>query len=702
MSEVGMRRRYRLGIDIGGTFTDLVLLDEAERRVEIGKLLTTPKDLSKGVLSIFEKMLQEKGINPRQIQSAIHGTTVATNAVIERKGAKTGLLTTRGFQDALEIGRELRYDLYDIYITMPEPLVPRHLRKEINERVDKDGHILTPLDPSEVQEVVGELINGGVKALAISFIHAYAHPQHEKQALERIQKVFPALPVSISSEVACEIREYERTSTTVANAYLQPLMESYLENIESGLRQDGYPGRLLIMLSNGGISSVETAKRFPVRLVESGPAAGALAATFFGKLIKEKNLISLDMGGTTAKACLIKKGMPNLAHEFEAARVHRFKKGSGLPLRIPSIELIEIGAGGGSIAYLDGLGLLKVGPESAGAEPGPACYGRGGTAPTVTDADLFLGFLNEEYFLGGEMKLDRSAAIQAIRKIADPLKMETAKVAAGIFDVVNENMATATRIHIAEKGEDPRKFSLIAFGGAGPVHAYPVARKLQLKKVICPAGAGALSALGMLVAPPALDFVHAYVCRLDEMDWRKLQGVYQEMEKEGKQVLKTAGVKESEMVFERSADLRYTGQGYEIHVPIPAGALGKDSKEEIQKNFWKEYKRLYGRYVKNVSVEGVNWRLWARGPIPRFKMNLGQGRGAKGVEGARKGKRKVFFSEENRFIDTPVYDRYLLKPGDRFAGPAVVEERESTAVTGPRSDCFLDPFGNLIIRLKGV
>jgi N-methylhydantoinase A len=702
MSKGGMRRRYRLGIDIGGTFTDLVLLDEAERKIQIGKLLTTPKDLSQGVLFIFERMLQEKGINPRQIQTAIHGTTVATNAMIERKGAKTGLLTTRGFQDTLEIGRELRYDLYDIYITMPEPLVPRHLRKEINERVDKDGNILTPLDPSEVQEVVEDLINDGVEALAISFIHAYAHPQHEKQALERIQKIFPALPVSISSEVACEIREYERTSTTVANAYLQPLMESYLENIESGLHQEGYQGRLFIMLSNGGISSVETAKRFPVRLVESGPAAGALAGTFLGNLIKEKNLISLDMGGTTAKACIIKNGRPNLANEFEAARVHRFKKGSGLPLRIPSLELIEIGAGGGSIAYLDGLGLLKVGPESAGAEPGPACYGRGGTEPTVTDADLLLGFLNEEYFLGGEMKLDRSAAIQAIRKIADPLKMETAKVAAGIFEVVNENMATATRIHIAEKGEDPRKFSLIAFGGAGPVHAYQVARKLQLKKVICPAGAGGLSALGMLLAPPALDFVHAYVCRLDEVDWGKLQEVYQQMQKEGKQVLKTAGVKESEMVFERSADLRYTGQGYEISVPIPAGALGKDAKEKIEKNFWKEYKRLYGRYVKNVSVEGVNWRLWARGPMPRFKMNLVQGREAKAVEGGWKGKRKVFFAEENRFVDTPVYDRYLLKPGDRFAGPAVVEERESTVVAGPRSDCFLDPLGNLIILLQGV
>ncbi|MBI5966893.1 MAG: hydantoinase/oxoprolinase family protein [Deltaproteobacteria bacterium] len=697
-----MPRRYRLGIDIGGTFTDLVLLDEARGRIEIGKLLTTPEDLAKGVLAIFQRMLREKNINPAEIQSAIHGTTIATNAVVERKGARSGLLTTRGFQDVLEIGREIRYDLYDIYLTMPEPLVPRFLRREINERVDQDGNILKPLEASEVEEVVKELTQNGIKSLAIAFLHAYAYPQHERQALERIQRVFPALPVSLSSEVACEIREYERTSTTVANAYLQPLMESYLENLELGLHRDGYQGRLFIMMSNGGISSIETAKKFPVRLIESGPAAGALAGSFLGNLIKEKNLISFDMGGTTAKASVIKNGVPTLANEFEAARVHRFKKGSGLPLRIPSIELIEIGAGGGSIAYLDSMGLLKVGPQSAGAEPGPTCYGRGGTEPTVTDADLLLGFLNEEYFLGGEMKLDRSAAIKSIQKIAQPLKMEMAKVAAGIFEVVNENMATAMRIHIAEKGEDPRKFSLVAFGGAGPVHAYQVARKLRIKKVFCPLGAGTLSALGMLAAPPALDFVQAYVSSMDEIDWKKLSEIYRAMEEEGAQVLKTAGVKEKEMVYERSADMRYIGQGYEINVPIPAGLLGKDSQEKIEKNFWREYQRLYGRYVKNVSIQGVNWRVWARGPMPRLKMHLSRGRGLAGIKMSGKGKRKVFFSEENGFIDTMVYDRYLLKPGDHFKGPAVLEEKESTVVVGPRAECSVDPYGNLVIEMKGV
>lgn len=702
MRRLELQKRYRLSIDIGGTFTDIVWLDEMQRTIEVGKVLTTPDDLARGVLAIFQRMLREKGIQSVQIHSAIHGTTVATNAVIERKGAKTGLMTTQGFQDVLEIGREIRYDLYDIYMTRPEPLVPRYLRKEIQERVDKEGNILTPLNPDEAEEAAKDLIRKGIKAMAIAFLHAYAHPQHERQALQRIQKVFPTLCVSLSSEVACEIREYERTSTAVANAYLQPLMENYLDDLESGLRREGYQGRLFIMMSNGGISSVETAKRFPIRMLESGPAAGALAGSFFGKRIRERNLISFDMGGTTAKACVIKNGAPTLSNEFEAARVHRFKKGSGLPLRIPSIKLIEIGAGGGSVAFLDSMGLLKVGPDSAGADPGPACYGRGGKEPTVTDADLLLGFLNEEYFLGGEMRLDRGAALNAVQKIAAPLKMDPVRVAAGIFGVVNENMTTAIRIHIAERGEDPRKFSLIAFGGAGPVHAFQVARKLQIQKVICPLRAGTLSALGMLAAPPALDFVHAYVSRLDAMDWRRLNEIYREMEREGTEVLKTAGVKEEVVVFERFADLRYVGQGYEIHVPIPSGILGKDSKDQIEKKFWREYRHLYGRSVGDVSIEGVNWRLWARGPIPGFKMSHGQRTGAKGFREAQKGKRKVFSPEENRFVDTPVYDRYLLKGGDRFSGPAVVEEKESTVVIGRRSDCSIDSLGNLIIRWKGA
>jgi N-methylhydantoinase A len=693
-------RRFKLGIDIGGTFTDIVMLDQSSGEVLNGKLLSTPQDLSMGVIAIFERMLKEAKIAPERIIAAIHGTTVATNAIIERKGAKTALLTTKGFRDVLEIGRELRYDLYDLYAKMPEPLVPRYLRREINERLDKDGNVLIAMEPDEVLPVISDFEKEDIGAIAICFLHSYANAQHERKASDIVKEHYPKLSISISSEVACEVREFERTSTTVTNAYLQPLMEGYLDKLETGLQNKGYTGRLFIMMSNGGISAVDTAKRFPVRMIESGPAAGALAATFYGNLIREENLLSFDMGGTTAKMCVIHGGKPILSKEFEAARVHRFKRGSGVPLKIPSIELIEIGAGGGSIASIDSMGLLKVGPESSGADPGPACYAQGGKDPTVTDADLVLGFLDPEYFLGGELKLDKDASLDVMAPLASTLKVEPVELSAGIFEVVNENMATATRIHIAELGMDPRTFSMIAFGGAGPVHAYQVARKIGLKRVIAPLGAGTLSALGILVAPPALDFTHAYVSRLDGIDWKKLNTIYQDMERRGAEVLNGAGVKPDEMYFERTADMRYVGQGYEINVPIPGGTLSGQDTEGIEDAFWREYNRLYGRYVKNVAVEGVTWRLWAHGPIPRI--------GLKGIrdtergsrKGSLKGTRKAYFPERKDFIETSVYDRYALRPGEKLEGPAIIEERESTVVVSPDSSCSVDRFGNVIIDVS--
>lgn len=676
------------------------MLDQSSGEVLNGKLLSTPQDLSMGVIAIFERMLKEAKIAPERIIAAIHGTTVATNAIIERKGAKTALLTTKGFRDVLEIGRELRYDLYDLYAKMPEPLVPRYLRREINERLDKDGNVLIAMEPDEVLPVISDFEKEDIGAIAICFLHSYANAQHERKASDIVKEHYPKLSISISSEVACEVREFERTSTTVTNAYLQPLMEGYLDKLETGLQNKGYTGRLFIMMSNGGISAVDTAKRFPVRMIESGPAAGALAATFYGNLIREENLLSFDMGGTTAKMCVIHGGKPILSKEFEAARVHRFKRGSGVPLKIPSIELIEIGAGGGSIASIDSMGLLKVGPESSGADPGPACYAQGGKDPTVTDADLVLGFLDPEYFLGGEMKLDKGASLDAMGPISSSLNVDPVELSAGIFEVVNENMATATRIHIAELGMDPRKFSMIAFGGAGPVHAYQVARKIGLKRVIAPLGAGTLSALGILVAPPALDFTHAYVSRLDGIDWKKLNTIYQDMERRGAEVLNGAGVKPDEMHFERTADMRYVGQGYEINVPIPGGTLSGQDTEGIEDAFWREYNRLYGRYVKNVAVEGVTWRLWAHGPIPRI--------GLKGIrdtergsrKGSLKGTRKAYFPERKDFIETSVYDRYALRPGTKLKGPAIIEERESTVVVSPDSSCSVDRFGNVIIDVS--
>jgi N-methylhydantoinase A len=676
------------------------MLDQSSGEVLNGKLLSTPQDLSMGVIAIFERMLKEAKIAPERIIAAIHGTTVATNAIIERKGAKTALLTTKGFRDVLEIGRELRYDLYDLYAKMPEPLVPRYLRREINERLDKDGNVLIAMEPDEVLPVISDFEKEDIGAIAICFLHSYANAQHERKASDIVKEHYPKLSISISSEVACEVREFERTSTTVTNAYLQPLMEGYLDKLETGLQNKGYTGRLFIMMSNGGISAVDTAKRFPVRMIESGPAAGALAATFYGNLIREENLLSFDMGGTTAKMCVIHGGKPILSKEFEAARVHRFKRGSGVPLKIPSIELIEIGAGGGSIASIDSMGLLKVGPESSGADPGPACYAQGGKDPTVTDADLVLGFLDPEYFLGGEMKLDKGASLDATGPISSSLNVDPVELSSGIFEVVNENMATATRIHIAELGMDPRKFSMIAFGGAGPVHAYQVARKIGLKRVIAPLGAGTLSALGILVAPPALDFTHAYVSRLDEIDWEKLNTIYQDMERRGTEVLNGAGVKPDGMHFERTADMRYVGQGYEISVPIPGGTLSGQDTEGIEDAFWREYNRLYGRYVKNVAVEGVTWRLWAHGPIPRI--------GLKGIrdtergsrKGSLKGTRKAYFPERKDFIETSVYDRYALRPGEKLEGPAIIEERESTVVVSPDSSCSVDRFGNVIIDVS--
>jgi N-methylhydantoinase A len=688
-----------MGIDIGGTFTDVVMLNEQTGEIFNGKLLSTPKDLSEGVTTIFRRMLAETAIEPGDITAAIHGTTVATNAIIERKGAKTALLTTQGFRDVLEIGRELRYSLYDLYLQMPEPLVPRYLRKEIRERLDKDGNVLTAMDRDQVFGILSELDSEDIESLAICFLHSYADHKHEKAAAGIVRERYPDLPISVSSEVACEIREFERTSTTVANAYLQPLMEGYLDKLESGLQKIGYPGRLFIMMSNGGISTAATAKEFPVRLIESGPAAGALAAAYFGSLIRENNLLSFDMGGTTAKMCVVHNGKPILSNEFEAARVHRFAKGSGLPLKIPSIELIEIGTGGGSIAAVDALGLLKVGPESAGADPGPACYGRGGRNPTITDADVALGFLDPDYFLGGEMKLDRAASMAALKPLGDRLKIDPVEAAAGIVDVANENMAIATRIHIAELGMDPRNFSMIAFGGAGPVHAEQVARKIGLKRVIAPLGAGTLSALGILVAPPALDFTHAYLSRLDMLDWNRLNTIFEEMERRGTEVLKDAGVKPDDMHFIRKADMRYVGQGYEISVEIPKGKLRSEDAKFIEDAFWKEYRRLYSRSIENVALEGVTWRVWAQGPIPEFDLK-GSRPDPIGKDGAlSKGTRNVYFPEKKATIETAVYDRHRLKPGYRFNEPGIVEERESTVVIGPDSSCHIDVHGNLIIEL---
>jgi N-methylhydantoinase A len=512
----------------------------------------------------------------------------------------------------------------------------------------------------------------------------------------------PDLPVTLSSEVIPEIREYERTSTTVANAYVQPLTARHFRKLSDGLADLGVKGELFLMQSNGGIVSANTAREFPIKLTESGPAAGALAAVFYGQHVHRKNLISFDMGGTTAKACIIDEGQPTRTTDFEVARVHRFKKGSGLPIKISVIDMIEIGAGGGSIAYIDAMGLLKVGPQSAGAVPGPTCYGRNGTEPTVTDADLVLGFLDPDYFLGGKMVLNKEAAEKAIHdRIASPLGISTLEAARGIHDIVNQNMATAAKIHVAEHGKDPRNYAMVAFGGAGPVHVRGVAKRLYVNTIICPLAAGVMSAVGLLTAPPAVDFVRSYITRLENIDWSKLAVMYAEMKETGLATLQEAGISPEHIFFTRTADMRYAGQGYEIEVPVSNGELNASTIDELRNSFYQTYETLFDRKVNDVPVEAVNWRLTVSGLAPEAELNAHTSE-VQNLDAALKGNRQVYYPDEQDFLAAPVYDHYKLYPGAEFTGPAIVEQRESTTILGPGDRIKVDPYLNLIISLNGA
>ena len=691
--------RYRAGVDIGGTFTDLLLLDERTGEMIIGKILTTPGDPSVAVIQGLQALLAERHLDPAAVSATIHGTTLITNAIIERKGAKTGLITTQGFRDALEIGREKRYDIYDIFLENPEPLVPRALRREVAERLDETGRVLVPLNRMEVFEVVQDLLRAGVEALAVVLLHSFRNPAHERIIREVVEAEFPALTLSLSSDVMPEIREFERTSTTVANVYVKPIARRYLNKLRVEVQQLGFGGDLYIMLSNGGITTCETASEYPIRLIESGPAAGALAASFYSQLKGLDHVISFDMGGTTAKICLIDQGQPMVTTEFEVARVYRFKKGSGLPVKVPVIEMIEIGAGGGSIARIDELGLLKVGPESAGADPGPACYGLGGSEPTVTDADLVLGYLDAQYFLGGKMQLDRSRAEEAIRKrVAEPLGVDLTRAAWGMYEVVNENMANAARIHLVERGRDRRRYGVIAFGGAGPVHAYRLAERLKLRQIICPPAAGVASAFGFLVAPMAFDFVQTYLSTLRGIDFAHLNTIFEEMETRGRALLRQAGVPDEAMTVSRSADMRYLHQGFEINVPVAGGRLSPDDIPHLQADFDREYGRLYKRLNPNVDVEALNWRVIVSGPRPAIRVKQADHRSSP-TDATPRGERPAYFPEAAGYVNCPVYDRYQLAPGMALRGPAIIEERESTVVVGPEARVEVDAHQNVVIRL---
>jgi N-methylhydantoinase A len=691
---------YRFGFDIGGTFTDFVMIDAKTGRIESYKTLTTPHEPSKAVMEGWTELLLRLGAQGAQVETAIHGTTLITNALIERRGAVTVLLTTRGFSDVLDTQREMRYDIYDLHAPPVEHLIPRPLRFEVAERLDAFGEVVCPLDTASLKAFKKTLDDAGVvqdiDAVAVCFLHAFTNPVHEERVRAWLEEHLPGVSVSISSEVAPEIREYERMSTTVANAYVQPMTERYLRRLERELRGGGFCRDLYMMLSSGGITTLDTAAKFPVRLVESGPAAGAMAAVFYGALLGERDLLAFDMGGTTAKMCLIRDGQPAMASTFEIARVHRFKRGSGLPVRVPTIELMEIGAGGGSIARVDELGLLKVGPDSAGADPGPACYGLGGVEPTVTDADAVLGYLNPDYFLGGRMTLDMAAAKRAIERVAKPLGLSVTDAAYGIYRVVNESMISATRVHIAERGADPRRLKLIAFGGAGPVHAHEIAKALKMRGYICPASAGVASALGFLTAPASFEFARTHIAKVTPEHLETLDAIYGELEAEGRETLKKAGVRDEEMRFTRQADLRHVGQGHEIVVTLPYSRLAEvDLDAELRPRFYEAYEAIYGHAHRHLGLEITTCRLTASGPKPQVALQEVEAGGGEAAE-AIKGYREAYFAEAGGFVKTPLYERSKLAVGARFEGPAIVEEVDSTAVIGPNTSVIIDRYANLV------
>jgi len=690
---------YRLGCDIGGTFTDFVLVNDETGEFQINKCLTTPADPSDAVEEGIHGLLERvPGFMPK-IEEIIHGTTLVINAIIERKGAKTALITTRGFRDVLELGREIRYDAYDIFAEYPEPLVPRSLRREVNERITADGHIIMHLNSEEVSQVLAGLCDSGIESLAVCLINSYENPTHEKQIKEIVNKKAPDISLSTSYEVLPQIREYERTCTTATNAYVKPITAKYLAKLSARLESLGFQGKLFIMLSSGGITSVETARKYPVRIIESGPTAAVIASQYYGKMFQIKDMFCFDMGGTTAKSCLIQKGQAGLVSTFEVGRVQRFKKGSGLPIQVPVVDLMEIGAGGGSIARMSKMGLLQVGPESAGADPGPACYNLGGKNPTVTDADLVLGYLDPNYFLGGTMPLDKNASEKAIEeKVAKPLETHITEAAFGIHDLINETMAAAAKTHIAEKGGNPNIVTISAFGGAGPVHAYGLAKKIGAPRILVPPLAGVGSALGFFTAPVAFDLTRSHRVALEGADLKQIEQLFLELEKEGAAILQEAD-KEQKIIFERTLMMRFVGQGAETDLSIDTKPIDQWEKEEIRALFDAVYQKLYGRTYPETPVEFVTFKVRASLPERPFRIPPLQNT-EKSIVECLKGERQAFSLIKKEYIPFKVFDRSKLFAGVVLQGPAIIEEKESTIIVGEDARASVDEHGFVWIELN--
>jgi len=691
------KAEVRLAVDIGGTFTDIVL-DVGERR-RTRKVLTTPSAPEQAVLDGVRLILSDAQAHISDIDLFIHGTTLATNAIIERRGARTALIATEGFRDVLDIGTESRYDQYDLSIDKPKPLVPRSLRFTVPERIDSHGAVRLPLDEAAVCALAPQLRAANVQAVAFAFLHSYANPDHERRAGAILQAAMPELSITLSSEVCPEIREYERTSTAVANAYVQPLMDRYLARMEQALRVEQFRGAIYLVTSGGGVTSIATARRFPVRLVESGPAGGAIFAAQIAARLGEDRVLSFDMGGTTAKICLIENYEPETSRVFEVDRAARFLKGSGLPVRIPVIEMVEIGAGGGSIARIDALKRVSVGPESASSEPGPACYGRGGRRPAVTDADVALGMIDPDAFAGGTISLDPELSKQALlRDIGEPLGLSAQTAAYAVHEVVCENMASAARVHAVERGAVVGQHTLIAFGGAAPLHAARVAEKIGVSKVIVPSNAGVGSAVGFLSAPIAYELVRSRHVRLDAFDVAAVSDLLQEMANEAR-ALVVSGAAGAPVRERRAAFMRYVGQGHEITVELPNRPLTEADLAPLRVSFETDYSALFERPIPGAAIEVLSWSVLAT-TEPRNPQRIADVARQPAARTAHS--RKFFDGRANEVIDIPLFRREEMAPGAVIAGPAVIAEDETSTFISNSFDAYIDGAGSIVMERKAA
>ena len=730
--------RCRLAVDVGGTFTDVALElgSGAGGGVVTAKVLTTPRAPEEGVVAAVGEAVRAAGIEPGGVGLLIHGTTLATNALIERTGAKTALLVTEGFRDSVEMALENRFEQYDISIDRPAPLVPRPLRWPVTERMNHAGEVLVPLDEDSVRALLPRFERHGIEAVAVGLLHSYANPAHERRVGEILQAALPELRITLSSEVCPEIREYERQSTACANAYVQPRMSGYLTRLEAELRGLGLGCPLLLMTSGGGLTTLENATRFPIRLVESGPAGGAILATEIARECGSANAVSFDMGGTTAKICLIDGWEPQTTRTFEVARAYRNLKGSGLPVRIPAIEMVEIGAGGGSIAAVDEMGRLNVGPASAGADPGPACYDRGGVRPTVTDADVVLGRIDPAQFAGGSVRLAPERAVESIRgAVGEPLDLSDPLAALSVSEMVDENMANAARVHAVEWGKDLSARTMIAFGGAAPLHAARLAQKLDVDRVIVPAGAGVGSAIGMLRAAVSYEVVRSRYLRLADFDPGAVNALLSEMHEEARTVV-VAGAgdgagddgdgdrdgDEGKLEEARHAYMRYVGQGHEIVVPLPVRPLAAGDRETLAEAFDAEYARLYGRTIPGQEREVLSWTLTVTAGKPSPPLPLpphsgedganptpeaggpgsGDGQGGGGSGTTKPPSRRLFDPVLADYAQAAVRRRGQLDPDEALAGPAVIVEDQTTTVVPDGFRATVNPFGYLVLdRVDG-